>query len=217
MMKTGQIILFFLSLSIALSAQNPVLYRGIPLGENLKETTSLLKKQGFKVVKTQIDKDDLFYGDHQEVFLLGEQDGYPAVIRLEASAKTKTVFIMDVILRVFIDTDEALEFLPRLEADEQVKAPSYERKQGQPGMGVVEMADRKGRVTKYVTSPLLSFKYYFYEGPDHSQNNYRGCAIITVWDMMMEHEHIIETHYYDDKAAALAEAEGNGEWANKLR
>lgn len=193
---------------VVLIAQAPVFYRDIQLGKSVKETTTLLKKQGFKVVKTQIDKDDLFYGDHQEVFLLGEQDGYPAVIHLEASAKTQTVFIMDVILREFIDADEALEHLPRLEADERVKAPSYERKQGQPGMGIVEMSDRRGHITKYVTSPLLSYRYYFYEGPEHSQNNYRGCAIITIWDMMMGHEHIIETHYYDAKAAKLAEAEG---------
>ena len=201
-------VIFILLRPVVLIAQAPVFYRDIQLGKSVKETTTLLKKQGFKVVKTQIDKDDLLYGDHQEVFLLGEQDGYPAVIHLEASAKTQTVFIMDVILREFIDADEALEHLPRLEADERVKAPSYERKQGQPGMGIVEMSDRRGHITKYVTSPLLSYRYYFYEGPEHRQNNYRGCAIITIWDMMMGHEHIIETHYYDAKAAKLSEAEG---------
>lgn len=211
------ICLLVLLLPFTMAAQDPMHYRDIPLGDSIKKTTSLLKKRGFKVVKSQVDHDDLFYGDHQEVFLLGEQDGYPAVIHLEASAKTKTVFTLDVILREFIDIDEALEHLPRLEADESIKAPSYERKQDQPGMGLVEIPDRKGRLTKYVTSPLLSFKYYFYESTEHNQDNYRGCAIITVRDMMMGHEHIIETHYYDAKAARLAESEGNGKWAGKLR
>lgn len=199
--------IFLILIPLALAAQNPVRYRDIPLGENIKTTTSVLKKQGFKVVRTQNKEDDLFYGTHQEVFLLGEQDGYPTVIHLEASAKSQTVFYMNVIFREFIDLDEAIEHADRLVADERVKAPSYKWEMNQRGVGLVDMPDRKGRITRYMTYPKVSVIYRFYSSKEQRNSDYLGCVTHTVWENSLGHEHLISLDYYDHKAARLAQRE----------
>lgn len=70
------LVLIILLLPLTLAAHPPVRYRDMPLGKNVQTTAKQLKKQGFKIVKTQDKEDDLFYGTYWEVFLLGEQDGY---------------------------------------------------------------------------------------------------------------------------------------------
>ena len=182
-------------------------YRDIPLGESVKTTTSLLKKQGFKVVKTQNKEDDLFYGTHQEVFLLGEQDGYPMVILLEISSKSQTVFYMHGIFREFIDLDEAIEQADRLVADEKVKAPSFKWEMNQRGVGLIDMPDRKGRITRYLTYPKVSVIYRFYSSKEQRNSDYLGCVTHTVWENSLGHEHLISLDYYDHKAARLAQRE----------
>ena len=203
------LITFFLLLlcPVLVVAQNPVRYRDIPLGENIKTTTSLLKKQGFKVVKTQTKEEHLLYGAHPEVFLLGEQDGYPTVIHLEASAKSRTVFYMHVIFREFIDLDEAIEHADRLVADERVKAPSYKWEMNQRGVGLIDMPDRKGRITRYMTYPKVSVIYRFYSSKEQRNSDYLGCVTHTVWENSLGHEHLISLDYYDHKAARLAQRE----------
>ena len=211
------IVPLFLPFSFVVAAQPAVTFRDISLGEPLKATTAQFKQQGFKVVKTQAKEDSLFYGRHQDVFLLGEKDGYPTVIHLEASAKTQTVFQMDVIYRECIDEDEAVELASRLAADEKAKSKYYTWESNQIGMGLVEIPDRKGRLTKYVASPVIQVSHRFYNSEDHNRQSYFGCAILTIWNLMMGHEYIVEVHYYDQKSAALAEAEGGGRWAGKLQ
>ena len=201
------IILINLLLPLSLAAQTSVRYRDIPLGEDVKTTTSLLKKQGFKVVKTQNKEDDLFYGTHPEVFLLGEQDGYPTVIHLEVSSKSQTVFYMHVIFREFIDLDEALEHADRLVADERVKAPSYKWEMDQRGVGLIDMPDRRGRITRYMTYPKVSVIYRFYSSKEQRNSDYLGCVTHTVWENSLGHEHLISLDYYDHKAARLAQRE----------
>lgn len=201
------IILINLLLPLSLAAQTSVRYRDIPLGEDVKTTTSLLKKQGFKVVKTLNKEDDLFYGTHPEVFLLGEQDGYPTVILLEVSSKSQTVFYMHVIFREFIDLDEALEHADRLVADERVKAPSYKWEMDQRGVGLIDMPDRRGRITRYMTYPKVSVIYRFYSSKEQRNSDYLGCVTHTVWENSLGHEHLISLDYYDHKAARLAQRE----------
>lgn len=201
------LILINLLLPLSLAAQPSVRYRDIPLGESVKTTTSLLKKQGFKVVKTQNKEDDLFYGTHQEVFLLGEQDGYPMVILLEISSKSQTVFYMHVIFREFIDLDEAIEQADRLVADEKVKAPSFKWEMNQRGVGLIDMPDRKGRITRYLTYPKVSVIYRFYSSKEQRNSDYLGCVTHTVWENSLGHEHLISLDYYDHKAARLAQRE----------
>lgn len=204
-------------LPLTLAAQPAVTFRDISLGNSLKTTTVHLKQQGFKLVKTQSKEDSLFYGRHKEEFLLGELEGYTTVIHLEASAKTQAVFQMDVIYRECIDEDEAVELASRLAANEKAKSNYYTWELDQIGMGLVEMPDRKGRLTKYVASPVIQVSHRFYNSEDHNRQSYFGCAILTIWNLMMGHEYIVEVHYYDQKAAALAEAEGGGRWAGKLQ
>lgn len=206
-----------LFLPLSLAAQPAVTFRDISLGNSLKTTTVHLKLQGFKLVKTQSMEDSLFYGRHKEEFLLGELEGYPTVIHIEASAKTQTVFLMNVIYRECIDEDEAVELASRLAADEKAKSQYYTWELEQAGMGLVEMPDRDGRLTKYVASPVIQVSHRFYNSEDHNRQSYFGCAILTIWNLMMGHEYIVEVHYYDQKAAALAEAEGGGRWAGKLQ
>ena len=201
------IILINQLLPLSLAAQTSVRYRDIPLGEDVKTTTSLLKKQGFKVVKTLNKEDDLFYGTHPEVFLLGEQDGYPTVILLEVSSKSQTVFYMHVIFREFIDLDEALEHADRLVADERVKAPSYKWEMDQRGVGLIDMPDRRGRITRYMTYPKVSVIYRFYSSKEQRNSDYLGCVTHTVWENSLGHEHLISLDYYDHKAARLAQRE----------
>ena len=201
------LILINLLLPLSLAAQPSVRYRDIPLGESVKTTTSLLKKQGFKVVKTQNKEDDLFYGTHQEVFLLGEQDGYPMVILLEISSKSQTVFYMHVIFREFSDLDEAIEQADRLVADEKVKAPSFKWEMNQRGVGLIDMPDRKGRITRYLTYPKVSVIYRFYSSKEQRNSDYLGCVTHTVWENSLGHEHLISLDYYDHKAARLAQRE----------
>ena len=211
------IVPLFLPFSFVVAAQPAVHFRNIPFGEPLKATTAQFKQQGFKVVKTQSKEDSLFYGRHKEEFLLGELEGYPTVIHIVASAKTQTVFQMDVIYRECIDEDEAVELASRLAADEKAKTKYYTWESNQIGMGLVEMPDRKGRLTKYVASPVIQVSHRLYNSEDHNRQSYFGCAILTIWNLMMGHEYIVEVHYYDQKAAALAEAEGGGRWAGKLQ
>ena len=211
------IVPLFLPFSFVVAAQPAVHFQNIPFGEPLKATTAQFKQQGFKLVKTQSKEDSLFYGRHKEVSLIGELEGYPTVIHLEASAKTQTVFLMDVIYRECIDEDEAVELASRLAADEKAKSKYYTWESNQIGMGLVEMPDRKGRLTKYVASPVIQVSHRFYNSEDHNRQSYFGCAILTIWNLMMGHEYIVEVHYYDQKAAALAEAEGGGRWAGKLQ
>lgn len=201
------LILINLLLPLSLAAQPSVRYRDIPLGESVKTTTSLLKKQGFKVLKTQNKEDDLFYGTHQEVFLLGEQDGYATVIHLEVSSKSQTVFYMHVIFREFIDLDEAIEQADRLVADEKVKAPSFKWETNQRGVGLIDMPDRKGRITRYMTYPKVSVIYRFYSSKEQRNSDYLGCVTHTVWENSLGHEHLISLDYYDHKAARLAQRE----------
>ncbi len=219
-LASGKILLTYfiaLFLPLTLAAQPAVHFRNIPFGEPLKATTTQFKQKGFKVVKTQAKGDSLFYGRHQEVFLLGELEGYPSVVHIEASAKTQTVFQMDVIYRECIDEDEAVELTSRLAADEKAKSQYFTWELKQAGMGLVEMPDRKGRLTKYVTKPVLQVLHRFYDSEDHNRRSYFGCAILTIWDIMMGHEYIVEVHYFDQKAAALAEVEGGGRWAGRLQ
>lgn len=209
--------IFLFLLPISLAAQNPVRFRQIPLGENVKTTTSLLKKQGFKVVKTQTKEEDLFYGTHPEVFLLGEQDGYPMVIHLEVSSKSQTVFYMHVIFREFIDLDEAVEQADRLAADETIKAPSFKRELNQLGVGLIDMPDRKGRITRYMTYPKVSVIYRFYSSNEQSNEDYLGCVTHTVWENSLGHEHLVSLDYYDDKAARIAEKEAGNNWREETK
>ena len=208
---TAVILALFLPLSLA--AQSPVHYRSIPLGENVQKTTSQLKKRGFKVVKSQDKEEDLFYGTHREVFLLGEQDGYPAVIHLEASAKSQTVFKMDVIFRDFIDLDEAVEQGDRLAADEKAKTPFHKWELNQRGAGLIDMPDKRGRITRYLTYPKVSVIYRFF----NSKEDYLGCVTLTVWENSLGHEHLVSLDYYDDKAARLAEIEAGNNWREETK
>lgn len=209
--------IFLFLLPFTLVAQNPVRYRQIPLGEDIKTTTSLLKKQGFKVVKTQTKEDDLFYGSHREVFLLGEQDGYPAVVHLEASAKTQTVFRMDVIFREFIDLDEAVEQGDRLVADEKAKNPFYKLELNQRGAGLIDMPDKRGRITRFLTYPKVSVIYRFFNSKEQRNEDYLGCVTLTVWENSLGHEHLVSLDYYDDKAASLAEQEAGNNWREESK
>lgn len=209
--------IFLLLLPLTLAAQSPVRYRDIPLGENVRTTTATLKKQGFKVVKTQDKEEDLFYGTHQEVFLLGEQDGYPAVIHLEASAKTQTVFKMDVIFREFIDVDEAAEQGDRLAADEKAKNPFYKWELNQRGAGLIDMPDKRGRITRYLTYPKVSVIYRFFSGKEQRSEDYLGCVTLTVWQNSLGHEHLVSLDYYDDHAASMAEREAGNNWREESK
>lgn len=212
---THRIFLFLLPLTLA--AQSPVRYRDIPLGENIKTTTATLKKQGFKVVKTQDKEEDLFYGNHREVFLLGEQDGYPTVIHLEASAKSQTVFRMNVIFREFIDLNEAVEQADRLVADEKVKAPSYSWELNQRGAGLIDMPDKRGRITRYLTYPKVSAIYRFFCSKEQRSEDYLGCVTLTVWQNSLGHEHLVSLDYYDAKAARIAEKEAGNNWREEAK
>jgi len=210
-------LLLLLLLPLTLAAQPPVRYRDIPLGEPVKTTTAQLKKLGFKVIKTQDKEDDLFYGTHREVFLLGEQDGYPAVIHLEASAKTQTVFRMVVIFRDFIDLDEAVEQGDRLAADEKAKTPFLKWELNQRGAGLIDMPDKRGRITRYLTYPKVSVIYRFFNSQEQLNETYLGCVTLTVWENSLGHEHLVSLDYYDDKAAGMAEQEAGKNWREESK
>lgn len=222
MHKRGALIHFYLLsvlcfVPLTIVAQNTARYRNVPLGENVQKTTTQLKKQGFKVVKTQDKEDDLFYGTHREVFLLGEQDGYPAVVHLEASAKTQTVFRMDVIFRDFIDLDEAVEQGDRLAADEKAKTPFIKWELNQRGAGLIDMPDKRGRITRYLTYPKVSVIYRFFNSQEQLNETYLGCVTLTVWENSLGHEHLVSLDYYDDKAAGMAEKEAGKNWREESK
>ena len=187
------------------SAQTHVAFDGIALGRTVKVISAELRAKGFRPVGKPQTEDQLFYGTCRKGFFLGTFHGEPACVALTESGKTGDVFCMDVQLRKFIDAEEAIERLNPIIAEDAGCYPHFSRGKDRPQAmaGMVEMADAKGYVTKYVVNQEATCLLYFYE--DVEEKMYIGSISYQVCETLLGGEHIIDIRYYDARSGRAAE------------
>lgn len=190
-------------------AQNEVAFEGVPLGIKAPDFINQLKEKGFKLDIKQDTDNDMFYGVCKEYFMSGTIDGNPAVVNIKTSKKTQTVYKVSVVLREFIDAEEAADeadrLLPRILScyPKTVKDPNWLR-----GIHFVRMPSGKKRVTSYLCSALAGMVVRLYN--DHEQvdvKNSVGRITMYIYENMTEHKSLLEFSYYSAAACKVAERE----------
>ena len=183
---------------------------GIPLGSEYKSFVKELKGQGFKVKAERVsEKDDAMYGRYHECFLLGEVAGNPTSIRLKMSCMTKTVFEAEVVLREFIDVEEAAEQVNRMIPNDVALYPVAIVENNTPdGNTLVEIVGKDKKVTSYLCLPWGRVFLRFYDDEAIvEKKDAVGLLNANVYELTMNHECIICMRYYDAAAAKQARAE----------
>lgn len=126
-MKLFKILFAFLMAVLPLSAlaqgktQDRVDFMDIPLGTDNNVFVKKLRSSGFKVLR-KTEKTDI--DDAYATFLGGTMFGNPAIIHLKASAPKGPVFSAELIVRQFIDLDEAVDESERFLSMEWAKYPN---------------------------------------------------------------------------------------------
>ena len=183
---------------------------GIPLGSEYKTFVKELKGQGFKVKAERVsEKDDAMYGRYHECFLLGEVEGNPTSLRLKMSCMTKTVFEAEVVLREFIDVEEAAEQVNRMIPNDVALYPVAIVENNTPGGNtLVEMVGKDKKVTSYLCLPWGRVFLRFYDDEAKvEKKDAIGLLDANVYELTLNHECIICMRYYDAAAAKQARAE----------
>ncbi len=183
---------------------------GIPLGSEYKTFVKELKGQGFKVKAERVsEKDDAMYGRYHECFLLGEVASNLTSIRLKMSCMTKTVFEAEVVLREFIDVEEAAEQVNRMIPNDVALYPVAIVENNTPGGNtLVEMVGKDKKVTSYLCLPWGRVFLRFYDDEAKvEKKDAIGLLDANVYELTLNHECIICMRYYDAAAAKQARAE----------
>lgn len=183
---------------------------GIPLGSEYKTFVKELKGQGFKVKAERVsEKDDAMYGRYHECFLLGEVAGNPTSVRLKMSCMTKTVFEAEMVLREFIDVEEAAEQVNRMIPNDVALYPVAIVENNTPGGNtLVEMVGKDKKVTSYLCLPWGRVFLRFYDDEAKvEKKDAIGLLDANVYELTLNHECIICMRYYDAAAAKQARAE----------
>lgn len=205
-----------------------VCFMGIPLGTGYDRFVKELKAAGFSL-KLERMEDTFFYGMCREGFLTGTVDGIPASICLTASAFTQSVYEIEVILREFIDQDEAVEESDRLMAREKNRYPYaiFDKNQilrqisqalddSPTTAKPVEIIDILNADEKQIVQ-LMTLKkaelqlYLFDEQPREDMLNSFGSISFGVYQSTLGHEHVVQLRYYDRSVGSAAEAEAKEE------
>ena len=169
-----------------------------------------LKGQGLKVKAERVSvKDDAMYGRYHECFLLGEVAGNPTSVRLKMSCMTKTVFEAEVVLREFIDVEEAAEQVNRMIPNDVALYPVAIVENNTPGGNtLVEMVGKDKKITSYLCLPWGRVFLRFYDDEAKvEKKDAIGLLDANVYELTLNHECIICMRYYDAAAAKQARAE----------
>ena len=187
------------------AAQMRVAFDGIALGQTVKAISAELRGKGFRQVGKAQTEDMLFYGQCRKVFFLGEFHGEPTCVALTESRKTGAVFRMDVQLRKFINSEEALEQLNVIIAEEVGRYPHFSRGNESPATmaDMVEMVEARGHLTKYLVRQEAVCLLYYFE--DAGEKTYIGNTSYQVCETLLDGEHIIDIRYYDARSGRAAE------------
>lgn len=202
------IIFLLMTFSCLASGQDKMSFSGIQFGKEYKYFIKDLKSLGFNIHLERDSEDDYFYGVCKECFLTGEIDDNPAVVHVTASHMTRVVFEAEVILREFIDQEEAVDEADRLLPQLRDEHPFRKTEVEIPGMSLIEMPGGKKRITKYLCYPVIGMRGRYYESQEKMDaNDSFGSVSIKVYQNSLGHEHIVVLDYYDMAAGKLAEAE----------
>lgn len=194
---------------------------GVPLGTGYDLFIQRLQSAGF-TLKTERYEDAVIYGHCKEAFLTGTFDGNPAVIHLSASASARSVYKVELILREFIDEDEAEEEADRLWTREKslypyISVDSMPLRTSSPTQMQVEMVDLPEAGGKQIVRHMAFAKTELWmrlydELPREDAGNSFGSITFKVCQLSLEHEHIVYLRYYDRAVgdAAWAEAKQEG-------
>ncbi|MBR0499835.1 MAG: hypothetical protein IJJ72_02435 [Bacteroidales bacterium] len=149
------------------------------------------------------------YGRYHECFLLGEVAGNPTSVRLKMSCMTKTVFEAEVVLREFIDVEEATEQVNRMIPNDVALYPVAIVENNTPGGNtLVEMVGKDKKVTSYLCLPWGRVFLRFYDDEAKvEKKDAIGLLDANVYELTLNHECIICMRYYDAAAAKQARAE----------
>lgn len=198
---------------------------GIPLGTEYDLFVQQLQSAGFSL-KTERCEDVALYGRRKEAFLTGTWDGNPAVIRLTASATTRSIYEAELILREFIDEDEATEEADRLWTREKSRYPNIsvdptpvlqatrDPSPTQMPAKMVDLPEGDGkRIVRHMAFAKTELWMRLYdELPREDAGNSFGSITFMICQLSLDHEHIVYLRYYDRAVgdAAWAEARQEG-------
>lgn len=162
-----------------------------------KACDKMLRQQGFHKFSERDDEDNLFYGYCLDGFYSGKYDGNPAVLKVTASQNTRTVFNVELILREFVDAEEAAEAGNRLIADVGLSSQ----------IAIPEEIELKGTLVELPNGRKRTYKSLCFEQAGKLWRLPDGVARMTVLYNNLEREYIVRLNFYDSAAGKLAEDE----------
>lgn len=203
-----------LAVAMPIDAQErPLSFDGVELGASLKTCMSQFKKKGFRV-HGKTKENDSFYGDVSKVFMTGKYDDEPTAIVISASHRTSTVYEIEVLLREFIDYEEAAKKLDGIIQREVSRFQSMVYFDEPSGIGMtaamVDMPSGKNHITKTLMNKDWSaYGRVCRSKKDVEDKRPYGSIGFAIYQSMLRHEYLIMLSYYDISIGKSARTESN--------
>lgn len=203
-----------LAVAMPIDAQErPLSFDGVELGVSLKTCMSQFKKKGFRVHR-KTKENDSFYGDVSKVFMTGKYDDEPTAIVISASHRTSTVYEIEVLLREFIDYEEAAKKLDGIIQREVSRFQSMIYFDEPSGIGMtaamVDMPSGKNHITKTLMNKDWSAYGRVCRSKNDVDNKHSyGSIGFAIYQSMLQREYLVMLRYYDLSIGKAAMAESN--------
>lgn len=191
------LVVFALCLVLTSWGQEHVSFYGIQLGVSQKEFIKKAESKGYKIVAEE--DEESYWGTVHNVFMKGEMDSNPAELRIESGKKTRVVDAAEMILRQFIDVEEACDEGDRLIADIKAQVPYCVITSRQNTIAeMIEMLDDTGRIVEYMCIPEAEVFITLYGDANHTEDeDAYGRVTLGIYYNTLDREHIIDMGFFD--------------------